>query len=439
MSTAPAPAPRNSPNERWKSNRPPVKNDGWKVSSRPSGGTSPETWKMTSSVSDVTNRQTVRMPSLSPSLSSHVSQSGEHEGWKMSGRNSNGSSSTSPTQSLNTQPSLYFPPTPVMSMPEAIPTPRISHDNSLTFEDMQARRQSAPAMHHGGSDPNNAYGDDGNWQDYTHHPMSHNYQHHDPYAYTPQMSSMPSPATFTSNNMGHMMTPSATPKPLPEEPPMPPPRKSLPGGFVMPEPGFSTPSPMLQPHDHIPFEYHNRQQPPYRHSIATSEFPSYHSEPTPPLSQASSTSPAAPTPAANVEPVASAGKKDKNKKDKDKGKGKPERKVRQITVPSINKEHRVWINVDPTETGLSLAEKIHIIATFRTRKILSITTASGRQIPLDHRPIFGSWVDMEKFVDGEPWKVEWGDLDKGVVDKLLSKMVSGNRKPAKRDDRVDRV
>lgn len=84
----------------------------------------------------------------------------------------------------------------------------------------------------------------------------------------------------------------------------------------------------------------------------------------------------------------------------------------------------MWINVDPTETGVSLAEKIHIIATFRTRKILSITTASGRQIPLDHRPIFGSWVDMEKFVDGEPWKVEWGDLDKGVVDKLLSKMVS---------------
>jgi hypothetical protein len=99
-------------------------------------------------------------------------------------------------------------------------------------------------------------------------------------------------------------------------------------------------------------------------------------------------------------------------------------KVRQITVPSINKEHRVWINVDPTETGLSLADKIHIIATFRTRKILSITTASGRQIPLDHRPIFGSWVDMEKFVDGEPWKVEWGDLDKGVMDKFFSKMVS---------------
>jgi hypothetical protein len=99
-------------------------------------------------------------------------------------------------------------------------------------------------------------------------------------------------------------------------------------------------------------------------------------------------------------------------------------KVRQITVPSINKEHRVWINVDPTETGLTLAEKIHIIATFRTRKILSITTASGRQIPLDHRPIFGSWVDMEKFVDGEPWKVEWGELDKGVMDKLFSKMVS---------------
>ncbi|KAI9285893.1 hypothetical protein BC943DRAFT_322025, partial [Umbelopsis sp. AD052] len=31
---------------------------------------------------------------------------------------------------------------------------------------------------------------------------------------------------------------------------------------------------------------------------------------------------------------------------------------------------------------------------------------------------------MEKFVDGEPWKVEWGELDKGVMDKLFSKMVN---------------
>ncbi|KAF7720851.1 hypothetical protein EC973_005902 [Apophysomyces ossiformis] len=109
--------------------------------------------------------------------------------------------------------------------------------------------------------------------------------------------------------------------------------------------------------------------------------------------------------------------------DKKKKKDQAENKTRQITVQSINKEHRVWINVEPTETGLSLAEKIHIIATFRTRKILSITTASGRQITLDNRPIFGSWMEMENFENGEPWKVEWGELDKGVVDRFLSKVI----------------
>ncbi|OAD69217.1 hypothetical protein PHYBLDRAFT_159876 [Phycomyces blakesleeanus NRRL 1555(-)] len=114
----------------------------------------------------------------------------------------------------------------------------------------------------------------------------------------------------------------------------------------------------------------------------------------------------------------------KNKKDTS-----PERKVRQITVQSINKEHRVWIVVEPTETGLSLAEKIHQIATFRTRKILTITSASGRQVPLDNRPVFGSWSDMESFQDGEGWQVTWGDLDKSVVDRIFSKVVQvGGRK-----------
>ena len=96
---------------------------------------------------------------------------------------------------------------------------------------------------------------------------------------------------------------------------------------------------------------------------------------------------------------------------------------RQITVQSINPEHRVWIKIDTTETGLTLAHKIHTIATFRTRKILSITTAAGRSIPLDHRPVFGSWMDMDSFEHGEQWKVEWGDLDKGFVDKIVSRFI----------------
>lgn len=98
-------------------------------------------------------------------------------------------------------------------------------------------------------------------------------------------------------------------------------------------------------------------------------------------------------------------------------------KTRQITVQSINKEHRVWIDVLPSETGLSLAEKIHIIATFRTRKIVSITTASGRKVPLDNRPVFGNWVDMDNFENGERWTVEWCENDRGVMDRFLSKVV----------------
>lgn len=82
-----------------------------------------------------------------------------------------------------------------------------------------------------------------------------------------------------------------------------------------------------------------------------------------------------------------------------------------------------WIKIEPTETGLTLAEKIHTIATFRTRKILKITTAAGRIVPIDNRPVFGSWMDMDNYVDGEEWKVEWGELDKGIVDRFFSKII----------------
>lgn len=110
----------------------------------------------------------------------------------------------------------------------------------------------------------------------------------------------------------------------------------------------------------------------------------------------------------------------------------PEDNIRQITVQSINKEHMVWIKIDTTETGLSLANKIHTIATFRTRKIVSITTAAGRTIPLDHRPVFGSWMDMDDFQNGEEWKVEWCELDKGLVDRLVSKFIQVREKEKER-------
>ncbi|KAK4514652.1 uncharacterized protein ATC70_002253 [Mucor velutinosus] len=97
--------------------------------------------------------------------------------------------------------------------------------------------------------------------------------------------------------------------------------------------------------------------------------------------------------------------------------------VRQITVKSINDDYRVWITVEPKETGESIAEKIHVIATFRTRKITSITTASGRQVPLNKTPVFKNWEDMDDFEHGETWTVTWGPLKKSFMDKVFSKFI----------------
>ncbi|ORX46334.1 hypothetical protein DM01DRAFT_1339654 [Hesseltinella vesiculosa] len=119
-----------------------------------------------------------------------------------------------------------------------------------------------------------------------------------------------------------------------------------------------------------------------------------------------------------------------------------ERRVRQITVKSVNQEHRVWIDVLPTETGLSLADKIHHIATFRTKKILKIATAQGRIIPLDARPVFGNWMDMALFENGEHWKVQWTDLDRSIVHNFLSKFsrrTSNIQRINQRDKRIDRL
>lgn len=92
-------------------------------------------------------------------------------------------------------------------------------------------------------------------------------------------------------------------------------------------------------------------------------------------------------------------------------------------MKSINDDYRVWITVEPKETGESIAEKIHVIATFRTRKITSVTTASGRKIPLNKTPVFKNWEDMDDFEHGETWTVTWGPLKKSFMDKVFSKFI----------------
>ncbi|KAI7902726.1 uncharacterized protein BX663DRAFT_510265 [Cokeromyces recurvatus] len=102
---------------------------------------------------------------------------------------------------------------------------------------------------------------------------------------------------------------------------------------------------------------------------------------------------------------------------------KSDKSIRQIRVKSINNDYLVWISVEPKETGESLAEKVHTIATFSTRKIISVTTASGRNIPLNKSPVFRNWEDLEEFEDGEIWSVTWGPLKKSMMDKILSKFI----------------
>lgn len=84
---------------------------------------------------------------------------------------------------------------------------------------------------------------------------------------------------------------------------------------------------------------------------------------------------------------------------------------RHITVPSVIEDQRVWIRVHPTDTGKSLASRIHIVATYKTRKIVSITTDKGRSIPLDDTPVFLDWAEVMQMQDGTAWKIEWTSMD----------------------------
>ncbi|ORZ04641.1 hypothetical protein BCR42DRAFT_186132 [Absidia repens] len=100
---------------------------------------------------------------------------------------------------------------------------------------------------------------------------------------------------------------------------------------------------------------------------------------------------------------------------------------RQITVKSVNEENRVWIDVLSTDTGASLAAKIHRIATFGTRNIIRITTAQGHEVPLTkRRPVFGQHdggVDIAQVAHGDYWHVEWVPLDPSLLNKVLSKLI----------------
>ncbi|KAL9541405.1 hypothetical protein MBANPS3_009146 [Mucor bainieri] len=206
-------------------------------------------------------------------------------------------------------------------------------------------------------------------------------------------------ANLEYNNYMHHHNQPAPPQPLPQE-----------------YPPYSN-MPPLPPQQQHPYNEHS-MYPPSSSMISQAPLPALVDAVTPAMSNTA------------VPPPITASAVDSKSKKKE----KPEKKVRQITVQSINAEHRVWIDVLPSETGLSLAEKIHIIATFRTRKIVSITTASGRKVPLDNRPVFGSWMEMENFVDGERWTVEWRENDRGVVDRFFSKVVQAGG--GKRKDHV---
>ncbi|KAL7336271.1 hypothetical protein PS15p_201627 [Mucor circinelloides] len=89
---------------------------------------------------------------------------------------------------------------------------------------------------------------------------------------------------------------------------------------------------------------------------------------------------------------------------------------RHITVTSINPGQRVWIRIHPTDTGKDLAERIHIVASYQTRRVTKITTKQGRQISLDNKPLFEDWNEIINFKEGEQWTVEWVPIEHPYVD-----------------------
>ncbi|KAI8579770.1 hypothetical protein K450DRAFT_240248 [Umbelopsis ramanniana AG] len=77
--------------------------------------------------------------------------------------------------------------------------------------------------------------------------------------------------------------------------------------------------------------------------------------------------------------------------------------------------HRVWIAIKPSDTGKTLAHRIHVVATLRTMKITGIKTAAGREVPLDNTPVFPTWQEIETFHDGELWTFETGGEPENIL------------------------
>ncbi|KAL1934980.1 hypothetical protein VTP01DRAFT_4120 [Rhizomucor pusillus] len=186
---------------------------------------------------------------------------------------------------------------------------------------------------------------------------------------------------------------------------------------------ISLPPPARQqtsPNNHHPPLQHVRSQP-YLSSSHSSVLPSATSHMSVPPSSLSNAVQTPPVIQQQEDP------KEDHKKEPAKSKSKSKEKApaikRQITVQSINKEHRVWIDIAPKETGSTLADKIYVIATFKTRRVLSITTASGRKIPLNSKRVFSTMADVEGFQDGEQWQVEWAAPDRNAVDRFFSRIV----------------
>jgi hypothetical protein len=68
------------------------------------------------------------------------------------------------------------------------------------------------------------------------------------------------------------------------------------------------------------------------------------------------------------------------------------------------------------DTGKELAERIHIVASYKTQRVIKITTASGRSVPLDNSPVFEDWNEIVAFKEGEAWKVDWGMMNPSYID-----------------------
>lgn len=63
-----------------------------------------------------------------------------------------------------------------------------------------------------------------------------------------------------------------------------------------------------------------------------------------------------------------------------------------------------------------MAERIHIVASYQTRRVTKIKTKNGRTIPLDNKPLFEDWNEIINFKEGEQWTVEWVPIEHPYVD-----------------------